>query len=216
MKKQILLAVILVLGMALPAVAETRYVTDQFEITFRSGPGDQYRILRMISTGQRLELLETAGDWSRVEVPGGPDGWIRTQNLQPDPPARQALQTMTARLESIEEERDSLRGENNQLNRLNQELEEHLRETEVRLEQAVSNYEELQADSEDFLRIREEHETLTNQVAEKRERIEELEGRITDDFLSSAIKWFLVGAGVLLLGMLLGNHSKKKRSSGLR
>ena len=216
MKKQILLAVILVLGMALPAVAETRYVTDQFEITFRSGPGDQYRILRMISTGQRLELLETAGDWSRVEVPGGPDGWIRTQHLRPEPPARQALQTMTARLESIEEERDSLRGENNQLNRLNQELEEHLRETEVRLEQAVSDYEELQADSEDFLRIREEHETLTNQVAEKRERIEELEGRITDDFLSSAIKWFLAGAGVLLIGMLLGNHSKKKRSSGLR
>ena len=216
MKKQILLAVVLVLGMALTAVAETRYVTDQFEITFRSGPGDQYRILRMIGTGQRLELLETAGDWSRVEVPGGPDGWVRTQHLRPEPPARQALQTMTARLESMEAERDSLRGENNRLNRLNQELEENLRETEDRLEQAVSDYEELAADSEDFLRIREEHEALTNQVAKKSQRIEELEGRITDEFLSSAIKWFLAGAGVLLLGMIIGNHSKKKRSSGLR
>ena len=216
MKKQILLAVALVLGMAITAAAETRYVTDQFEITFRSGPGDQYRILRMVRTGQRLELLETAGDWRRVEGPDGQTGWVRTQHLRPDPPARQTLQVMTARLESIEAERDSLREENERLHRLNQELEEHLREKEARLEEAVSDYEALLADSEDFLRIREEHETLTNQVAEKRARIEELEGRITDEFLSSAIKWFLAGAGVLLFGMLLGSRSKKKRSSGLR
>jgi len=216
MKKQIFLAVALVMGMALTAAAETRYVTDQFEVTFRSGPGDQYRILRMMRTGQRLELLETAGNWSRVEGPGGQTGWVRTQHLRPDPPARQTLQIMTARLESIEGERDSLSEENDRLHRLNQELEEHLRETEDRLEQAVSDYEELLEDSEDFLRIRDEHETLTNQVAEKRERIEELEGRITDEFLSSAIKWFLAGAGVLLLGMLLGSRSRKKRASGLR
>lgn len=216
MKKQILLAVALIMGMALTAAAETRYVTDQFEVTFRSGPGDQFRILRMIRTGQRLELLETAGDWSQVEGPGGQTGWVRTQHLRPDPPARQTLQTMSARLESIEAERDSLREENDRLHRLNQELEEHLRETEARLEEALADYEALLADSEDFLRIRDEHETLTNQVSEKRERIEELEGRITDEFLSSAIKWFLAGAGVLLFGILLGSRSKKKRSSGLR
>lgn len=215
MKKPILLAVVLVLVTALTAFAETRYVTDQFEVTLRSGPGNQYRILGMITTGRRLELLETAGEWSRVEVTGRQDGWIRTQYLRPEPPARQALQTTTARLKSIEAERDSQRKENDRLHRLNQELEEHLRQTEGRLEQATSDYEKLQADSKNFLIIREEHKNLTNQVAEKRERIEELEGRITDEFLSSAIKWFLTGAGVLLLGMIIGQRSKKKRSSGL-
>lgn len=215
MKKQILLALLLVLGMALTAVAETRYVTDQFEVTFRSGPGNEYRILRMISTGQRLELLETAGDWSRVEAPDGLEGWVRTQHLRPEPPARQDLQATTARLRSIEAERDSHREENVRLHQLNQELEQDLRETKVRLEQAISDYEELRADSEDFLRIRGEHEALTNQVAEKRERVTELEGRLKDELLSAAIKWFLAGAGVLVLGMFIGYRSKKKRSSGL-
>ncbi|MFH7321279.1 TIGR04211 family SH3 domain-containing protein [Desulfurivibrio sp. D14AmB] len=215
MKKPILLAVVLVLATALTAFAETRYVTDQLEATFRSGPGNQYRIIGMISTGQRLELMETDGEWSRVEIPGRQDGWVRTQYLQPEPPARQALQATTDRLKSTEAERDSQRKENDRLNRLNRELEESLRQTEGRLQRATADYEKLQTDSRNFLIIREEHEKLTNQMAEKVQHIKELEGRIADEFLSSSIKWFLAGAGVLLLGLIIGQRSKKKRSSGL-
>lgn len=214
--KKIIIPAILLFIYAVSAHAETRYVTDRFEATLRTGPGIEYRILRMVSSGQQVELIERGHEWSRVQIPGGPEGWMNNGYLQRDPVARDALQALTGRIGPLEAENDALRDENARLREVNREIAAQLESTEKRLEEAVSRYEALRADAAEFIEIREAYNELKGGLDEKEARIEELESRLTDQFLSSAIQWFLAGAGVLLLGMLLGSRSRKKRSSGLR
>ncbi len=214
--KKIIIPAILIVIWAVSAHAETRYVTDRFEATLRTGPGIEYRILRMVASGQQVELLERGHDWSRVQIPGGPEGWMNSGYLQRDPVARDALQALTGRIGPLEAENVALRDENARLREQRGDIAAQLENTEKRLAEAVSRYEALRADAAEFIDIREAYIELKAGIEEKDRRIEALESRLTEQFLSSAIKWFLAGAGVLLLGMLLGNRSRKKRSSGLR
>ena len=214
MKKVIIVLVITALWSA-SAFAETRYVSDRLEITVRAGAGNEYRIIRMLNSGQRVEIVEPGDDWSRVRIPGGQEGWTLTRFLQSDPPARQTVQTLTARLEPLELENTSLKQENERLIRMNQEIEGQLKEVVTQHETSVAAHEKLREESSEFLEMKEEHKQFLSDIEEKNLRIEELEGRVTEQFFSKAISWFLAGAGVLLLGMLLGSRSKKKRP-GLR
>ena len=214
MKKTIIMVVLMVMC-SVPALAETLYVTDNFEINIRSGPGSEYRILRMIRSGQTLELIETGDTWSHVRLPDGLEGWAFNRYLQTSPPAARTLQALTARLRPLEIEHTRLQEEKDRLLEENRALAGQLEEAEAQLRETASSYEQLRKDASEFLQIKEEHDSLTARLEEKNARIEALEGRLTDQFLSSAVKWFLAGGGVLLLGFLLGNRSKKKRS-GLR
>lgn len=214
MKKIIIVLVITALW-SVSAFAETRYVSDRLEITVRAGAGNEYRIIRMLNSGQQVQIVEPGDDWSKVRIPGGQEGWTLTRFLQSDPPARQALQTLTARLEPLELERASLKQENERLIRMNQEIEGQLKEVVTQFDASVAAHEKLREESSEFLEMKEAHKQFLSDIEEKNMRIEELEGRVTEQFLSQAISWFLAGAGVLLLGMLLGNRSKKKRP-GLR
>jgi SH3 domain protein len=215
MKKLIFILIFAIAG-TVHAQTGTRYVTDSFEINIRSGPGTQYRIIRMINSGQKLELLETQENWSKVQLPGGVEGWVFTSYLQSDPPAKMRLQAVSARLDPLEKEHRVLKEEKDRLVIHNSELAMQLEETLKQLEASMLAYERLNEDSSEFLSIKTEHEHLAAGLAEKNKVIEELEKKIGELVFSSAIKWFLAGAGVLLLGMLIGNRAKKKRSTGLR
>ena len=64
------LAVLAVLGCLLlaPAARAAVYVTDQLEITLRSGPTLENRILKMLVSGTSLETLEEREGWTRVRT----------------------------------------------------------------------------------------------------------------------------------------------------
>ncbi|MBS1203084.1 MAG: hypothetical protein H6R22_1593 [Chromatiaceae bacterium] len=49
------------------AQAETRYVTDQLDITLRAGESIRYKILRMLRSGTPLEVLTVERDKQRRE-----------------------------------------------------------------------------------------------------------------------------------------------------
>lgn len=214
--KKIVIITSLLLMVASAVYAETRYVTDYLRINLRTGKGNNYRIIRMVPSGQRVEVLEEEDKWARIELPDGAEGWVQAQYLQEQPAARQTVETLQDRLEPLETEYESLKEENQRLLKMNQEMAEQIEEMEKELEDARNAYETLREDSAEFLKIKEEHEQLTAAIEEKNARIEELEGRITEEFLSTAIKWFLAGAGVLLLGMILGHRARKKKRPGLR
>ena len=64
------IAAMAVCGAASVCTAETVYVTDVFEITLRTGPSIENKIIKMVSSGKALALLETREGWSRVRIPG--------------------------------------------------------------------------------------------------------------------------------------------------
>lgn len=217
MKKIALFAVsgIICLLLASSAAAQTRYVTDLQEITLRSGPGLDYRIQKMLVSGQQVEVLETQDRWSRVRLSDDTTGWVFSKFIDEQKPDSLSVKQMREEIEPLRQQTSALKGENQRLIERNQELAESLEQTQEELEQARQQYEELKEESEDFLEMKEENQEIKQTLEEKQERIETLEKQVSDAFLSSSLKWFLAGGGVLVLGIIFGRTtgSKKKRSS---
>ena len=66
--------------------------------------------------------------------------------------------------------------------------------------------------------LSQETERLKKEVEETRKRAEEMESAYRDTKLSGQLRWFLSGAGVVLVGWLLGywmGRTRRRRSSGL-
>jgi SH3-like domain-containing protein len=109
------------------ALAQTVYVTDDLRIAMRSGPGDEFRVLRILVAGTELEEVERSEPWVRVSLAGGPEGWVQSRYLSEELPARvqvpklldaqersrqviAKLEAELKELESIEQEAQRLRG----------------------------------------------------------------------------------------------------------
>jgi SH3 domain protein len=66
---------------------ERAYIRDEIRVNMRAGPGLQYRILRVLRSGELVEQLDEREDWVQVRIsPAGPDGWIESGYVTPDAP----------------------------------------------------------------------------------------------------------------------------------
>jgi SH3 domain protein len=90
-----------------------RWVSDQFEITMRSGKDNRKAIVRMLPSGAQLELLEEDAEagYSRVRISSGAEGWVLNRYLMKRPPARLVLPDLESRLRKSQEKRSELERE---------------------------------------------------------------------------------------------------------
>lgn len=79
-----LLMLVLLTSVTCVVQAQIRYVSDELVITVRTGPSTQNAILRNLSSGDRVEILEENedGSYARVRTDSGTEGWALTQYLQ--------------------------------------------------------------------------------------------------------------------------------------
>ncbi|MDY0311889.1 MAG: TIGR04211 family SH3 domain-containing protein [Desulfobacterales bacterium] len=199
---------VLLAVMCTTALAESFYVNDVVKVTLRSGPGYDHKILAVLNSGDPVELVERGKDWSRVRVPDGPEGWMATRLLTQNEPNTLKIKRLEARLAAGETHPDmpALETENKR-------LEAAL--AEARLELAAAR----QANSGA------EGQTATadnGALADAKARIQALETRLAecqdqlaDQTLAVGWRWFLAGAGVLLVGMLIGLKIQRRHRSGL-
>lgn len=84
---------ILSLLVIFPAIAEKRYVSDKLTITLRSGPGDEFRILKMLKSGTHLQFVESTEDkkYTKVTTDKGLEGWAQSRFLLQEPIAFEKL-----------------------------------------------------------------------------------------------------------------------------
>jgi len=198
---------------AAPAHAETKYVSDRLDITVRSGPGIEYRIMRNLPTGTRVETLEKKDGWTRIKLSAEKNGWVLNRYLSDAMPDSKKYAALKARCEPLEKQVAELESANQTLKSENQALSEELSAVRQELSRTKNNFKQLKEDAADYLALKEENKKLTQELKAKTQKIETLETRISDAFLSEALKWFLSGAGVLIIGILIGARNKRKRSS---
>jgi len=126
---------LLLLAFSQSLLAETRYVTDQFEITLRSGASTSNSILKMLKSGQPVTVIEDdiASKYTLVQTPDGKQGYVLTRYLDRQPSARErlaALQKKTEKLQKtitelrkeLSQTRSNLQSDNETINRLKREL----------------------------------------------------------------------------------------------
>jgi hypothetical protein len=80
-------------ALALPAAvhAESLYVVEQLVVNVNSAPDASGERIATVKSGERVEVLERAGQQIHVRLMSGTDGWIRAGYLSADEPLRTKL-----------------------------------------------------------------------------------------------------------------------------
>lgn len=186
--------------------AESRYVTDQFKITLRSGESTSHKIVRMLPSGDQLELVSSNSEngYSQVRTRDGTTGYVLTRQLMETPSARDRLASveaklaelqeapgrLSARLSKLQDEYQALSGQHNQLQQVKQSLDDELQSIKRTAANAV--------------RIADERNELRKQVATLTREVEDLKQANRELGNDSAQRWFLIGGGVVVGGIILG------------
>ena len=107
------------------ALAQTLYVSDELRIALRAGPGEEFRVVRILLAGTELAEVERHEPWVRVSLAGGPEGWVQSRYLSEDVPARvqvprllEAQERNRAIIERLEAELTKLDGVSKEADRL--------------------------------------------------------------------------------------------------
>ncbi len=205
-----LLGVILV---AFPASAETNYVSDEMHITFRSGPAADRKIVKLLLSGQPVEVLQKDGEWAQVRLPDGKEGWALHRYLTAEEPCDMVLGRLSSKHTALAARADVLDKENDSLTSRNKSLAADLHTTQVDLAKTQKAFNDLKKESSAYLELKAEHQKAAARLAEQTERADDFENELAR--ATNNYKMFLTGAGLLVLGLIIGLFSrpKKKRSS---
>ena len=184
-----------------PAVsAQYIYVSGIKTITVRTGTSVTHKIVAMVKSGTRLEVIKHEPDWTFIKTPAGKEGWILTRFVTDRIPEILLV---------------------NELKKSNKELisnlvllEEKNKELTVKntfLENIEEKYNQLKKEAADYLRLKVKYKEITKRFQEQASQMEDLKGSLDNE----KKLWVLCGAGVFIVGLILGLSTRKKRRSSL-
>lgn len=203
MKKLIFLILLFAAG---AASAESAYVTDDLDIMVRTGESSRNKIIATLKSGKKVEVLESNPEtgYSKVALSQDREGYVLTRLLTNQPAARDLLAAAQARLNKLEASHKQLSTELTAIKAQKADVDSTASDFKTRSEQLQRELDELQRTASNALRIQEERNQLQERVVNIERELETLKRE--NDVLknNSAQDWFIVGAGVLLLGLFLG------------
>jgi len=200
------------------AQAETRYIEDQLKLPMRTGQGLKYSIARMIPSGTEVEILEQNEEtgYSHIRTPGGKEGWVLSRYLMKTPAARERLADAEKKLAEIEKEKAQLNTGLNAIQQKKDFLEQKFSNLKDKNMKLVKELETIRHVSANAMGIAKENKTLRSKVAVAERELQSLRQETRELKNGEAQKWFLLGGGAILLGILLGiflpNLRMQKRS----
>jgi len=191
--------------------AETMYVADIVKITLRTGPGADHRVVAMLQTGQEVETLRSEDEWTLVKLASGKEGWVISRLLTSDKPKTVLLEQTVEKSKALAAQVSDLTNKNQKLSEANKGLENQLVQLQKKLEETGRAYEELQKESSEFLNLQSKYKKSAQELDVQVKKAVELEAEIEKLSSNRNVKWFLIGAAVLLVGFLLGLSTKRQR-----
>ena len=194
------------LCVAQTAWSESAWVSDEFEITLRSGPSTSNAIQLMVGSGTELEILERDADagYTRVRTGGGTEGWVLSRYLMTEPSAREQLQTLSGQLSSANTQGSSL---NTQLSAIRGEYgtaQKRIDTLEREKGQLEKELADIKRTAANVLVINDDNNALRNQLMDTDIRVDTLEQENRELSSQTMRNWFMTGGLVLVIGIILG------------
>lgn len=206
MRKARLIVFLLILGYPVFGFAETSWVSDQFEITMRSGPSTENAIILMLTSGTALDVLESdAGNgYAKVRTASGREGWVLSRYLMSQQPARERIVGLTEELNRARARADSLSGQFEAVKQQQGADSAQIRGLQQDNAALASELEELKRISADVLAINTDNQGLRQRLSDAEIKMNMLEEE--NHVLRSRQNrdWFIAGAAVLVAGMIVG------------
>lgn len=185
--------------------AETRYVTDIAKITLRTGESTSHRIKRILPSGTPVEVLSDNKQtgYTKVRV-NGQTGYMLTNKLMNQPSARNKLAALEKEIQELKAAPGELRTRLTDLQTEHRELlaaHEELQSIKQKQEQELQS---IQRTASNAIRISNERNELRQQVANLTRQLADLKQENQALSNEATRDWFLIGAGVIIAGILIG------------
>ncbi len=203
---------LLILSLFATAIqAETMFISDNLKITLRSGPSTGNKILAVLQSGQTVEVVNPGDEWSQVTMADGKEGWVLSRYLTPNPTHNLRLERLDTKHKNLMAQAAALLEENNKLKAESKRLRSEFQTTQNQMQKTTSEYETLKTEAAEFLTLKANYDRAASQLAEQTEKAQTLEEQLTKMEMNYAIKWFLAGSAVLIVGFLIGFSTKRQR-----
>lgn len=200
--KQIALALCLLLP-ALPASA--LYVTDEFQITLRSGPSVKNQVLKMLDSGTSLQPLgEQSEGWIKVRMDSGTEGWVLKRYMIQEPIHRVQLERAKRQLEGLREKSAKLEETLQSESSTRGDLDSQVKQLTAQNDALTKELSQLKKIAAQPVAIEQQNQQLSKRIGILDEDNRQLKIEIDSLKDRSQRDWFVTGAGVLLAGIVLG------------
>ncbi len=199
-----------------PSHTVTMYVAPRNELPVRTGKGFNYRIIAILTDGARVQVITTDGDWAYIRLRNGKEGWTLKRFLSSKLPLKQQFNALKLKNSELQKKLSdalkmvaTLKTQVANLTTQNQSLTSKLKD--------ISNkYQQLYHDSSNVITLKNAYENTQKELQQAKQIILTIETENSHLKSTDRIKWFLAGAGVLLIGCLIGiliAKGRRKRSS---
>lgn len=191
------------------------WVSDRLEAPLRSCPGDRCRVVKVVHPGNEMtQIGYTPDGWALVVTSGDIKGYLPKRYLQDTPVASQQLegaqrqsleavqaqQTLKTEMDTLKGRAESAEAEVGTLRKENYELKQELDYVKTVSGQTL-------VVNEDNRRMKSELETLHQRNTILEQESADVEGK-------NQRAWFMIGAGVLFIGWLVGRFARSPRRKG--
>ncbi|KFE53881.1 TIGR04211 family SH3 domain-containing protein [Pseudomonas syringae] len=161
-----------------------RWVSDSLNTFVRSGPTDGYRIVGTLKSGQKVELINTQGDYSQVRGEGGSSVWIPTSDLQAEPGQAERLPELTQQVADL----------SGQLKTIDDSWKTRVQGMQETLDTRKKLIDELEARSKD----------LNEQLSASQSELRTTQAKLGDENNLVLMRYMVYGGSIAGAGLLVG------------
>lgn len=221
----VLLSVFSGLGAAL---AETRYVSDTLIVSLREGQDEESPSIGYIKSDTPVEVIEENDEFVLVRTPEDLTGWIKKRFLVSETPKSLIIEQQKQRINDLEDKVTLLQQNPNaaentaDIQALRSRIDElqtgltdeknQVSKLENLLAKANVSYQKLLDQQKQSPQDQEALQALKQQNSELVSALEQARQNASPSLFAGNVKWFLSGAGVLLLGFIIGRSLRRQRT----
>lgn len=189
----------------------TMYVSDKLVIMLRAGPSNKHKILTRVNSGAKLEILEPGEKYHRVRTGKGKEGWVLNQYLSDKVPAQVRLNKANQQIAKLKQEIQQLQDQLSQLNNAYKKVKEEHRILDKEKSEMAGELSHIRNVAADPLALSDKNRELATKTMTMEGQVDVLKQELQVLRDDSQKQWFLTGAGVVLLGILIGLMVPKLR-----
>lgn len=163
---------------------ETRYISEDFSTSLRTGPGDNYKVAGTINAGEKVELLSTGNDYAQITDSRGRTVWIPSDQLTAEPSSKIKVPELEQRVKELT---DKLASVDSDWNKRTSDMSQKVNSSD-----SVING------------LKQDNQQLTDQLAAAKQKISDISVHLNDKQRTIIQQWFMYGGAVAGIGLIFG------------
>lgn len=229
-----LLIFVIILKITIKSVfADIRYVSDELIISVRDGQNQDDNVLGYIRTGTAVDVFEEKGRYLRIKTEDGLEGWVQTQYIISEKPNGRIIEDLRNEINDLNKQVESSKnGQGSLSDKLL--VTKQIYEVRIReLEQEVNiNQKNTAKAKSELIELNKKYKKLlsnsenTDELIRKLKKSKKLDSKLKTEInnlkkdsqnplKSGIIQPFLAGAGVFIVGFILGGLARRMKRSKL-